>query len=649
MLLWRRSGLASPIQIDQGGESVGNGWKYDDGGAKYEGRRFSAGQGRRETRNPVGKDKVLETLFTSSSREQPTISRYSRTPVAQGSLHATTPIAVPSLTPTHAPALPPTPPIIPTSTATPTKEIRIAAPSEVPEPINRGFDSLRDLLQQKDAPLDQIWQGCCKALGDRERKAVFERQDKVAPKDIALLEEALDAVCKRGSSGLQDEHGITPSAAVRLYLQSGVMRSSWWHLVLLTMLGRLITLMYAGTAREYDHAKKHQLQWLLLETTEVWRLYLKRCANQIPRGSSNVRNDGGPGIHQGLGNNSPQNFTHNEELWLGWPDFVCARKDLHKHPQLLTARFLSFLPTDHTSDTLGGIPRSNMKKSLFNVNMTAAAAAMTRDCIGFVKNTPGLGEICPDNAAPLFEFLDSAVGEPQSVARRSMSQLVGSILAKDGVPKDVIQQALKHWSPPAQSRAVSPQPLVQPVRASTKPGNTSPVSAYGAESPAVHKSYSRTPPSAYGPRNGANNSTPGVDWMSSLMIDMDGAVKRSNAKSAVQVWKRAQRDLGNERLVGTPAKLDNLYTQFLSSFFELKRAETAISVWNFMVQKGHNITKVHWSAMLHGCIRVHDVSSLQEIWGNMRKSNIAPRYCDLDDIYPRLDQVQTVARRHRCA
>lgn len=63
---------------------------------------------------------------------------------------------------------------------------------------------------------------------------------------------------------------------------------------------------------------------------------------------------------------------------------------------------------------------------------------------------------------------------------------------------------------------------------------------------------------------------------------------------------------------------------FLSAFFALSRQEQAVHVWNNMLQANITPNGKHWNAMLKGCSKAHDVTSLQEVWNNMMSAGIEP-------------------------
>ena len=109
------------------------------------------------------------------------------------------------------------------------------------------------------------------------------------------------------------------------------------------------------------------------------------------------------------------------------------------------------------------------------------------------------------------------------------------------------------------------------------------------------------------------------DMIPTLTKDIDNALMTSNTQKAIFVWDKTQSYLKDHKIQDL-AKLDILFTKLLSAFFQLRRAEAAIEVWNYMVQGGYEVNKVHWNAMLHGCSKSRDASSLQEIWKNMSSS-----------------------------
>ena len=113
-------------------------------------------------------------------------------------------------------------------------------------------------------------------------------------------------------------------------------------------------------------------------------------------------------------------------------------------------------------------------------------------------------------------------------------------------------------------------------------------------------------------------------WSTIVIHELGETSKRQDLKRALRIWDTFQSRMEDAIPNLDNDKIDELYTKFLRIFLELKSAETAVTVWNFMVKHGHEIGVKHWSAMLQGCARARDLKSLKGIWANMMKAGVAP-------------------------
>lgn len=112
------------------------------------------------------------------------------------------------------------------------------------------------------------------------------------------------------------------------------------------------------------------------------------------------------------------------------------------------------------------------------------------------------------------------------------------------------------------------------------------------------------------------------DQSASFCKDLTGALERSDVGLAISVWhqftSRPKPDNIQEWL------LERIMHQFISTFFSLRRSELAIEVWNYMVSLGHHPNQKHWHAMIVGCVKTKDLTSLRIIWANMKAVGFEP-------------------------
>lgn len=107
------------------------------------------------------------------------------------------------------------------------------------------------------------------------------------------------------------------------------------------------------------------------------------------------------------------------------------------------------------------------------------------------------------------------------------------------------------------------------------------------------------------------------------LVEIDVASRKSDPEDAVNLWENYLGYLGKN---GSHDKDTNsrIHARFLRTFWALRFSDKAIAVWNHMVSSGQPPAQMHWTAMLSGCVPARDVTSLQEIWRNMLRSNFTP-------------------------
>lgn len=455
------------------------------------------------------------------------------------------------------------------------------------------FDAWRNLIRRDNVPLVQIWETCRRSLYDHESRQSSGWPTTQQDDDCSsILFETLYIICQR--SHCEGEPEILPSAVIKLYLQRSVM-GHWWGTCLWVLLARVVGLRYGSAESRSPQQIQEEMKWLLKEVIEVWRLYLKTCSGTFTARSGldhDKRERGEDGSEHDRARLPLKQSALTLDSYVGWPDFVCAKNQPTGQAKTMSKRFFQCIPDGFRLDAYSPLRGHADEEPLGytadseSPQDIAAAAALSLDCIRHARSISSLEAALRDDAAPFTGFLESAVGLLPTGYRTA-----SAALARHKIPPGVISKALANWLPQVGTLSTSAE-----------------------ERNAL--TFKRS--------NGASRANVKADWLSTLMIDMDRAVKSSNAELATQAWTKAQHGLDTRKHDQDPAKVDNLYTHFLVGFFRLRRAEMAITVWNYMVQKAHQITKVHWNAMLHGCIRAHDASSLRNIWASMRNSNVMP-------------------------
>lgn len=117
-----------------------------------------------------------------------------------------------------------------------------------------------------------------------------------------------------------------------------------------------------------------------------------------------------------------------------------------------------------------------------------------------------------------------------------------------------------------------------------------------------------------------------VDSSSQIIINSLGrAVEQQNLDSVEKLWKKFQaahrpEGAATSERTGTV----KVYEQFLIAFFKLRRPQSALNVWNSMVQSNIAPTVSTWSVMMKGCHISRDTHIMETMWRRMRESGVEP-------------------------
>lgn len=202
-----------------------------------------------------------------------------------------------------------------------------------------------------------------------------------------------------------------------------------------------------------------------------------------------------------------------------------------------------------------------------------AAAIMTRDILDAEKIdcTPLLGE-----------FLRTL----RKGARLNI-WTAEACLREAGSTSEIIDKALKRWTPPKEETTQNPSRIRD----------------------------------RFGERRW---NTPWDDLEYAQRIgDIDGALHRKDTEDLINIWENFQEYLKANQPIGPETK-DMILARFLRNFWGLSRSDQAIKIWNYMISSGQMPSQIHWNAMLSGCVRAKDISSLQQIWANMSRLKQRP-------------------------
>lgn len=116
-----------------------------------------------------------------------------------------------------------------------------------------------------------------------------------------------------------------------------------------------------------------------------------------------------------------------------------------------------------------------------------------------------------------------------------------------------------------------------------------------------------------------------LDSASQTVVNrLNRAVERQDLDSVEKLWLQAQSLLGRHKDSSESDKSISVYEQFLMAFFRLRRPQSALHVWNIMIESGIHPTVRTWSVMMKGCHISRDVIVMETMWYRMRASGIHP-------------------------
>ena len=207
-------------------------------------RRQSFAQQYREQRKPTGVDKVLETLFASSSAQQDVghLSRYSRTP----------------------------------------KELRSERQSERQSErlaressIEHRLHELHNQLKRGTSKFEYIWASCRQLLSEG-KWFTDEDSGAEATQNIShdVFREILLAMCSKQRIVVHKDV-VTPAVVIDIYMKHGAM-GYWWHSVIWSHLKQLLELEYEVVKSSSGSESHSRIRMISQSLHEIWALFLKQ-------------------------------------------------------------------------------------------------------------------------------------------------------------------------------------------------------------------------------------------------------------------------------------------------------------------------------------------------------------------------------------
>ncbi|KAG9532898.1 hypothetical protein KCU93_g688, partial [Aureobasidium melanogenum] len=111
-----------------------------------------------------------------------------------------------------------------------------------------------------------------------------------------------------------------------------------------------------------------------------------------------------------------------------------------------------------------------------------------------------------------------------------------------------------------------------------------------------------------------------------FISNVSAAADKQNLDRLERLWAQAQEMLMDDssRTPEHAPSTVRLYEGFLVAFFQLRRPQSGLQVWNSMLQSGFEPTIRTWNVMMKGCHISRDIHIMESMWHSMRNSGIQP-------------------------
>lgn len=434
--------------------------------------------------------------------------------------------------------------------------------------VDEHIQTLEHMLYKQRVPLLEMWKACQGLLGSNTWQQMVSdagRNEDIlfsAPQSN-VFREILFQVTHTRARFPQRVELPRVATAIRAYRKHHIMKH-WWDQILWTLLSKYILLSpyISGRVVAKDYSKI-----VLEEIIEVWRLMVKEYGEPV-RSS----------LEDTASNHSSSSLVVSSSSVVGEASQCrheprkVADADIQSLPSNISQRFSEYWPRHP------GHPEQT--------NRMVVAAVMTFDCVSREQKEGSLKESVVADSKFLIQYLTPLVRGGSIRWDSAMECLMNSDIAQP-----TAKRIIRRWS-------------AIPIILDGAPGSD--------EIPGKSQQAFSAP--------GAIQAA--SDVASTLGSTLRNATQKGDAAKITGVWHRFQTYIGSGSIEETHR--DELFSQFLSAFFAMRRQAEAVEVWNFLIQNNQQPTLRHWHAMLTGCTAARDLTSMREIWKNMLAAGIEP-------------------------
>lgn len=439
------------------------------------------------------------------------------------------------------------------------------------ESVQEDIHSLAHRYYKGKESLLELWHTCRNLLKSKKWQLLEDQTGDPKKPDflygqLDVFRDILFDIAHRNAENPKMHKLPNAHHVIQLYLLRGIMQN-WWDQVLWKQLGPyIIRSLYSkvldrnSQAHDFDESTG-----ALRDIMGVWWCVIKEHGEH------------GEGYYKGREKGSSESMTTKPKGRYRWPG-IPSTGNVLSHPEplalYLLERFKQIWPQ---------YPESNYRRT----NMFLAAV-MTLDCFERRKTQLRSSDDLLTDAEPLIEFLTRLV---QGV--KIKKDIAGECLEREGILESSGAGILRGW----QSLGVD----------------------VGIDSP------TGAPKSSVSSKISKQDKVFRSDLfysLKALYVRITRAKEREDVAFLTKEWVNCQELLRSSE--SEPGLSDDVFSNFLTSFFAVKRQSQAVEVWNFMITKGHQPNQKHWNAMLKGCAKAKDLASLREIWSNMLSAGVNP-------------------------
>lgn len=438
--------------------------------------------------------------------------------------------------------------------------------------FEKQYIVLKRMLLKENPSLKDLWAQTKKILklkpaealkhAPRAQKVFFLVQRTLA--DILLL------VCRCRSLDLSSLKIPAAPEVIKLYLAHKVMLSIWDD-ILWIKIGALLEAVhqFPKDATAVEGFDPHDATRLLEEILDIWEIFMEEYGTtdhsvktQPPKSEilDQPENIGG----------SVTTSSDRTRTWRGLPNNLDTRLPSLSARSAIRQRFLEFLP-NYPNRPINGI---------------AEAALLTNDCIDILKTNSVISDSIIKNAQPFHNFVRYL-----NYKGYHLIGLVIDMLKTKGLSPRITDLAVASWE------------------ASPKSETDFLVSAGRPTSVLKKKVFQQS-----------------TEWKRQqirlISQDLARAVQRSDTGLATKLWQRFYDNSIHDGVI--ESSQDQILSQFITAFFSLRRPEQAVNVWNAMVRWNLTPKQKHWQAMIVGSTKAKDLTSVQQIWSNMKAAGFEP-------------------------